>query len=145
MIEGLLLDSHTLLWLDGDIPLGPDAIYAIGVARARRRLFVSDISLWELGVACHLKSFERRPNLRGMDVAAWFHRVTVNYGIRVMHLTGRIAAEAAEVPGRYGSGDPGDCFLIATARIRKLSLATHDTRMIALAKREPDYLQVTIC
>lgn len=53
--------------------------------------------------------------------------------------------EAANVPGIYGSGDPGDCFLIATARIRRLSLVRRDSKMIALAKREPDYLDVTVC
>ena len=54
-------------------------------------------------------------------------------------------SRGGNIPGVYGSGDPGDCFLIATARVRRLSLVTRDTKIIALAKRERDYLDVIVC
>jgi PIN domain nuclease of toxin-antitoxin system len=56
-----------------------------------------------------------------------------------------VAVEAAAVPAVYGSGDPGDCFLIATARIRKLALVTRDSRILELAARDPGYLSVIPC
>lgn len=64
---------------------------------------------------------------------------------KVPRLDLAIAVEAAAVPATYGHGDPGDCFLIATARIRKLSLVTHDTRILDLAASNPGYLSVINC
>jgi PIN domain nuclease of toxin-antitoxin system len=49
------------------------------------------------------------------------------------------------VPAIYGYGDPGDCFLMATARLRNLPLVTRDDRIIELAEREPAYLDVIVC
>jgi PIN domain nuclease of toxin-antitoxin system len=54
-------------------------------------------------------------------------------------------AEAALVPAIYGSGDPGDCFLIATARVHNLSLVTRDDPIIELAQLNPGYLSVIPC
>jgi len=143
--QGLLLDSHVLLWLEAESQLRPQTQLAIAAARTSANLYMSDISLWELGVASHKRVFERRPDLQGLTLEAWFSKKASFYGIRSLRITRRIAMEAANVPSIYGSGDPGDCFLIATARVHKLSLITHDTRILALAKREPEYLSVTIC
>lgn len=106
---------------------------------------MSDISLWELGVASHKKVFERRPDLQGLTLEAWFAKKATSYGIRSLRITSRIAVEAANVPSVYGSGDPGDCFLIATARIRKLTLVTRDTKIVKLARENPDYLSIIEC
>ena len=145
MKEGLLLDSHLLLWLEQGLSILPTALLEIGAARDARRLFVSDISVWELGVAYHTKSFERKPNLRGLTIDAWFKQMIVALELRTIHLSHRIALEAACVPVVYGSGDPGDCFLIATARVRRFALVTRDAKMIELAGRRPDYLTVIAC
>jgi PIN domain nuclease of toxin-antitoxin system len=53
--------------------------------------------------------------------------------------------EAAEVPPVYGSGDPGDCFFIATARVKKATLITRDGSIIALSKTNPNYLKTILC
>jgi len=143
--RGLLLDSHVLLWLDQELLIHSLAAYEIAKAGASGRLFVSDISIWELGVASHKKSLERRPDLRGLSIEEWFDQTTKRLGARIVRIYQAIAVEAANVPGIYGSGDPGDCFLIATARVRRLSLVTRDSKMIALAKRERGYLDVTVC
>jgi PIN domain nuclease of toxin-antitoxin system len=144
MTDGLLLDSHILLWLEHQLPIGPRAALAIDRAARTHQLFISDISIWEFGVALHKKSFERRPDLRGLSPQEWFTRTTANLSVRRLRISAAIALEAANVPGIYGSGDPGDCFLIATARIRRLSLVTRDAKIIALAKRERGYLDVTV-
>ena len=94
------------------------AIGKIRVRKTKTHLIVSD----ESGQSYTLPRSTGRPLLLDIDP--------------------RIAIEAAAVPAIYGYGDPGDCFLIATARIRKLTLVTRDTRIIALAKREPAYLTV---
>lgn len=145
MIGGLLLDSHVLLWLESQSQIRPEAAAAIHSEGINRRQFMSDMSIWEFGVALRKKSFERRPDLQGLSVQQWFERTTVRLRVRPLRISSRIAVEAANVPGIYGSGDPGDCFLIATARVRRLSLVTRDSKMIALTKREPDYPDVTVC
>jgi PIN domain nuclease of toxin-antitoxin system len=44
-----------------------------------------------------------------------------------------------------GHRDPGDCFLIATARIRKIPIVTRDRLICDLAREQPDYLSVIAC
>lgn len=145
MTAGLLLDSHVLLWLDEGLAIRPEAQFQIGAAAASGVLFVSHISLWELGVALHKKSLERRPNLRGLTTQEWFRSTTATLGIKHVQISSRIALEAADAPSVYGSGDPGDCFLIATARVRKLTLVTRDGRILDVAKENPGYLSVMPC
>jgi PIN domain nuclease of toxin-antitoxin system len=66
-------------------------------------------------------------------------------GFRLVGTSRRIAFEAADVPQVYGSGDPGDCFLIATARIRRMPIVTRDAAMIGLSEVNPAYLQTVPC
>jgi PIN domain nuclease of toxin-antitoxin system len=63
----------------------------------------------------------------------------------VLSVSADISAEAADVAPLYGYGDPGDCFLIATARIHNLTLVTRDARIIELAANDPAYLSVLPC
>lgn len=117
MTEGLLLDTHTLIWLEQRNQLHAAAIFPIARARLQRRLFVSEISFWELGTLMHRKRLERRPDLRGLSIREWVAGVGQRYALQFLPVTTDIALEAANVPAVYGSGDPGDCFLIATARV----------------------------
>ncbi|RAI56089.1 hypothetical protein DOO78_22885 [Roseicella frigidaeris] len=66
-------------------------------------------------------------------------------GARLATVSVAVAAEASAVPAVYGSGDPGDCFIIATARVRRLPVVTRDGRMLALAVSAPDYLEAVEC
>ena len=66
-------------------------------------------------------------------------------GARLATVSVAVAAEASAVPAVYGSGDPGDCFIIATARVRRLPVVTRDGRMLALAASAPDYLEAVEC
>jgi len=145
MTRGLLLDSHALLWLDGEAPISPLSLFEIGRARKSQTLFHSHMSMWEIGLALHKKNFERRPDLRGLSVGVWFNDVAADFEIQSVAISDVIALAAAEVPSVYGFGDPGDCFLIATAHIENLSLVTRDARMIELANRRPDYITVIPC
>jgi PIN domain nuclease of toxin-antitoxin system len=145
MTRGLLLDSHILLWLESEQRIRPETQFEIAAAAASRRLYMSDISVWEIGVALHKKSFDRRPDLQGLSVEAWFLRTVKLYGIQRIRISSRIALEAAKVPAISGYGDPGDCFLIATAHVRKLSLVTCDEKLLELAARDPKYLSVLRC
>ena len=66
-------------------------------------------------------------------------------GARLVPIHQKIALEAAEVVARTGHKDPGDCFLIATARVRRLPIITRDRVMRELAVADPTYLSVIEC
>ena len=80
-----------------------------------------------------------------MEPAAWFRQALRTTGAKLATVTPAIAAEAASVPAIYGRGDPGDCFLIATARVRRLRLVTRDQPILQLAATQPAYLQAVEC
>ncbi len=138
----MLLDTHALLWLVRGEFQTEAAIAAVRTAQEEARLYVSAISAWELGVA-ELKRRDR-PDL-GMPAALWFRQALATTGARLATISVSVAAEASAVPAVYGSGDPGDCLIIATARARRMPVVTRDSRMLALAASSPDYLEVVEC
>ena len=75
----------------------------------------------------------------------WFQQVLHISGAKLATITPAIAAEAASVPAVYGRGDPGDCFLIATVRVRQMFLVTRDAPILQLAAAQPSYLHVVEC
>ncbi len=114
-------------------------------SRHPSRLFTSDISLWEIGVADRKTQAAKRPDLRGLTPADWVGEIAARFGLHTLGISKAIAQEAANVPGVYGSGDPGDCFLIATAHLQNLTLITRDTKILDLAHHRPDYLSAIAC
>ena len=118
---------------------------AIAEAQGEGQLYVSAISAWELGVAQLKTNPAKRPDLRGLPAAIWFKRAVRTIGAKAIQLEWDVAIEAASVPSIYGSGDPGDCFLIATARRRKLTLVTRDRSILRLSAQSPKYLTTLAC
>ena len=119
-----------------------DAQELIEDAQNAGSLYASAITAWEMGVADRKRT--SRPEL-GMEPATWFRQALRTTGARLATITPAIAAEAASVPAIYGRGDPGDCFLIATARMRRLHLVTRDQPILQLAATQPAYLQAVGC
>ena len=138
----LLLDTHALLWLARGEALERAALDAIADAQEAGTLYASAITAWELGVAGLKRT--NRPEL-GMAPLLWFRRALRSTGAKLATITPAVAAEAAAVPAAYGRGDPGDCFLIATARVRRLSLVTRDGPILRLAAARPSYIQAVEC
>jgi PIN domain nuclease of toxin-antitoxin system len=141
----LLLDTHVLLWLLNGDPIRSAVTLAIHQAQKSRSLYVSPVSAWEVGVALGKENPAHRPNLNGLPPSVWFKSAVSALTAKVPLLNLAIAVEAAAVPAIYGHGDPGDCFLIATARVCGLALVTHDSRILDLAARDPSYLTVIVC
>jgi PIN domain nuclease of toxin-antitoxin system len=56
-----------------------------------------------------------------------------------------IALEAAKVVIATGHKDPGDCYLISTARTRRIPIATRDDVIREIATDNPGYLEVIVC
>ena len=138
----MLLDTHALLWLVRGEFRTEAAIAAVDAAQNEGRLYVSPVSAWELGLA-ELKRRDR-PEL-GMPTTKWFRRALKLSGARLATISVAVSAEASAVPAIYGTGDPGDCFIIATARVRRLPVVTRDGRMLALAASRANYLRVVEC
>lgn len=140
---GLLLDTHTLYWLvSGAKPLTEDALALIGENQSLGALYVSPITAWELAIASQKPSRQDPPQLNSV-ISKWFRAAVRAASAKVVPIGQQIAIEAAEVPIRTGHKDPGDCYLIATARVRSIPIMTRDKTMHGLA--EIGYLGVIRC
>lgn len=64
-------------------------------------------------------------------------------GASIVAIDEKIACEAAAVAFDTGHRDPGDCYLIATARVLDVPIITRDSVMIGLASTS--YLEVINC
>lgn len=143
---GALLDTHTLFWLVTEAsPLAEPALIAIADAQAVDRLYVSPATAWELGVIARKPPHQDRPDLGQLTPRVWFREAVRATGARVAPIKLKIALEAAEVVTRTGHKDPGDCFLIATARVLRVPLITRDAAILQIARDHGAYLDVVAC
>lgn len=145
-MPGLLLDTHALFWLvSGEPVLADEALVEIGLAQAEDRLYVSPISAWELSVAAQKSVRAGRPHLGTDPADRWFREAVRATAARIVPIHQKIALEAARVVTATGHKDPGDCYLIATARIRRIPIVTRDRAMHDMAADGSNYLTVIGC
>lgn len=121
-----------------------EALLAVAVAQQENALFVSPVTAWEAALLLE-KPPEKRPDLQGQAAAAWFDRGRRLMGARLATISVPVTLEAASIPGRFGHRDPADCFIMATARVRGLALATRDRVMRRLAQGPYPELSVVVC
>lgn len=144
-MAGLLLDTHALYWLvSAAEPLTDAALVEIGIAQDANVLFVSPITAWELSIAVQKPPRADRPHL-GDPPDKWFREAVRATGARIVPIRQRIALEAAKVVTETGHKDPGDCFLMATARVSRIPIMTRDGIMHAIAAALPGWLDVIGC
>ena len=142
-MAGVLLDTHTLYWLvSGAKQLTDDALVAIGESQASGALFVSPITAWELSIATRKPSHNDSIQLNS-TITKWFRAAVRETSAKIIPIQQKIAIEAAEVPVATGHKDPGDCFLIATSRVRKIPIVTRDKIVRRLAS--DGHLEVIVC
>lgn len=143
-MPGALLDTHTFYWLVTAVEtLSEEALIAIADNQTAGTLYVSPITAWELTIASRKPAHRDPPNLDAKSPAQWFSKAVAATGTKIVPIRQRIACEAAAVVMDTGHKDPGDCYLIATARIKKVPIITRDTVMLDLAS--PEYLEVIVC
>jgi len=128
--------------VSGAKTLTDEALVAIGESQATGTLFVSPITAWELSIAAQKPPHGDRPQLNS-TISKWFRAAVRATSARVIPIRQTIAIEAAEVPVATGHKDPGDCFLIATSRVRKIPIVTRDAIVRKLAT--DGYLDVIVC
>ena len=145
-MPGILLDTHALYWLVIDnTKLRDEARVAIGENQEAGTLFVSPITAWELSVATKKRRVAGRPHLGEGPPERWFRKAVRATSARIIPIGQRISCEAAKVVTDTGHKDPGDCFLIATARIRRMPIVTRDGTMQSIAAEKARYLDVIVC
>lgn len=125
-MSSLLLDTHIWLWYSqGDAErLHASSVKKIDDARRRDGLLVSAISVWEIGVLHSKGRIQLSAPLRD-----WAIKALDAPGITLVTLDADTAAESTLLPGEP-HGDPADRFLIATARIKSVVLATRDKEIV---------------
>ena len=115
MAESLLLDTCALIWLaTGSEELSKETRLLIAKAP---KVFVSSVSVWELGVKCY-KGKLTLP----CDARSWFTEVVEKYDLEVLGLGSDAMLAASELPWHHK--DPADRFIIATAQKKSLSVVT---------------------
>ena len=145
-MPGALLDTHTLYWLvTAADTLSEEALVAIADNQAAGTLYVSPITAWELTIAAKKPPHKDPPDLGDSPASKWFSDGVKATASKVIPITQKIACEAATVIDATGHKDPGDCYLIATARVKKVPIITRDGVMRDLSVLMPGYLNVILC
>ncbi len=125
----ILLDTHIWLWwLFGDHRVcNAGARSVIHEGEHAHRLCISAISIWE----ALLLSETGRIRIDG-DVRAWMREAREKFVVAALPIDDRVALESRLLPGVFHS-DPGDRFIVATARIAGACLVTSDRRILEYA------------
>lgn len=126
MSAPLLLDTHVWLWYAGGVPgqLRPDGISRIEGALLKHRLYISTVSVWEIGLLV-----ARNRITLSVPVKDWVQQATTVPGLRLHPLDWQVALESTLLPGELHA-DPADRLLIAEARIGGLTLMTRDKKIL---------------
>ncbi|HEY0439642.1 MAG TPA: type II toxin-antitoxin system VapC family toxin [Xanthobacteraceae bacterium] len=123
----MLLDTHVLLWLAAGVELSEEIRQQVGRARDAEGVFVSAVSVWEVGNLVH------KGKVRiGMPMRGWLASLRTMDGLREVDLSSDIAVDAARLPEPFHH-DPADRFLVSTARNLDIPLLTRDPRILQYA------------
>lgn len=119
----MILDTHTLLWMDrNDSALGADARKQIETAWRTGSVAVSAISFWETAMLA-----ERGRIRLPLSVDRW-REDWLRAGLVEVPIDGRIALLSCQLADFHR--DPADRFIVATALIQDLPLMTADQKIL---------------
>lgn len=119
MPRSLLLDTCAVIWLvSGGKELSRSARRQIDEAP---RVYVSAISAWEISLKAARGDMELP-----VEPEDWFHRVLEQHDLALAELSTDVLTAANRLPWHHR--DPADRFILATARLRRLTIVTTDRR-----------------
>ncbi|MFM6929701.1 MAG: type II toxin-antitoxin system VapC family toxin [Bdellovibrio sp.] len=129
--NGLLLDTHAWIWL----ALGDEKM-AKGISKKiieksfrESKLFVSAISLWEIGM------LEAKGRVVFSEPCLdWIELSMKRLRLEVIPLSAEIAVEATRLPGGF-RGNPADRIIVASCRKERLSLVTQDKLILSYGQQ----------
>jgi PIN domain nuclease of toxin-antitoxin system len=129
-MDRFLLDTHAWIWLQEGLPgISPRLIAQIDEARRRSDVYVSAVSVWEIG---NLTARGRLELESPIDV--WLQLALTVGRLQLAPFEATIALASARLPGAI-HGDPADRMLVATARTHGLTLVTHDKLLLKYGKQ----------
>lgn len=122
-MKGLLLDTHIWFWyVTGSGELMPGLHWKID--QARDSLWLSAISIWELGM------MQRTDRIRlDTGARAWVERALERLSMRIVPVDARIASTSLELEMHR---DPADRFIAATSMVNEIPLVTVDPNLTAM-------------
>ncbi|HTR64979.1 MAG TPA: type II toxin-antitoxin system VapC family toxin [Terriglobales bacterium] len=118
----LLLDTHIWVWS----VLEPERLssrMANAIADSGTELWLSPISVWEV-IVLHRKG----RLLPEVDLAGWIARAMRALSVKEAPVTHEVAQEIGRL--ELSHRDPADHFLVATAKVFDLTLATADEKLL---------------
>lgn len=119
----IVLDTHTLLWMDRDDPmLGPISRHLIEDAWRSGDVCVSAISFWETGMLV-----QRKRVVLPVSATEWRAEL-LKAGIVEIALDGRLGLLATQLETLHR--DPADRFIMATALHHSATLLTADCKIL---------------
>jgi PIN domain nuclease of toxin-antitoxin system len=118
----LLLDTHIWLWSALN-PARLSSRVAAALENPSNELWLSPISLWEVLTLCQKGRLILDPNPQ-----AWIADTLDTIPMREAQVTYEVAQETGRVQRPHR--DPADRFLVATARVYDLTLATADEHLL---------------
>jgi PIN domain nuclease of toxin-antitoxin system len=117
----VLLDTHVWVWwLTPDSPLSIAERSALDAKAGRGELFLAAVSLWEVQMLA-----AKRRLLLPLRFSDWLTQAADERMISVIPLDVDVILALDALPKSF-HGDPADRLIVATARARKLPLATRD-------------------
>jgi len=117
----VLLDTHVWVWwLTPRSPLARRDRDGLDALAGRRELHLSAVSLWEAQML-HAKGRLELP----LPFADWLEQAADERMLTVLPLDVAVVLALDALPRTF-HGDPADRLIVATARARRLPLATYD-------------------
>ena len=118
----VLLDTHVWVWwLTPRSPLPRRDRDGLDSLAGKRELHLSAVSLWEAQML-HAKGRLALP----LPFADWLEQAADERMLTVLPLDVAVVLALDSLPHTF-HGDPADRLIVATARSRRISLATYDT------------------
>jgi PIN domain nuclease of toxin-antitoxin system len=129
--DPIVLDTHVWLWYLDPVehPLTPATVTRIDAARARGAAFLAAFSVWELVGKSSLGKLELSRPPRD-----WITAALAQPGFTLVPQDVETMLAAGELP-EGAPRDPGDRFIIATARRVGATLLTADRAILQWARR----------
>ena len=134
-MNSIIIDTHIFLWLmEGSSDLKDSEIELINKVIHNGQILVPSISIWEIAMLQKLGKITL-----SMPIKNWIEQSLNQKGIVIAAFDTEILIESVFLPGNFHK-DPADRMIVATSRIKKVPLLTHDQRIIEYSNE--GYLQI---
>lgn len=127
--QTIVLDTHIWLWaITGDKSISSTIRQRISLAIQKGRVLIPAICVWEVGMLLNKGRIQLNEPL-----TRWVSAAFEQSGFLLAPINETVAIESCLLPGNFHN-DPADRLIVATTRIEKGTLITHDSRILEYAK-----------